>query len=452
MTHAASGKNKRRIARLEGGLAAPFFCLCSLEMKLRTGLNGGTFWCEGEFHDLQASSRFSMLQKRASPDAFDRQAYLIALLVFLAGSTNAAVVPFIGFYIIQVLGHAPATLGLYSVTAMVASIVASRIYGERVDAGVRVRPLLLLSVLGAFVAAAAATFGNLALLVAITATGMGLSNAASTLVFSYGRYHGRVKSLDTASYNAFLRMMVSLAWMLLPAAAYLIVDLAGAKAVFINAMLMATIWGGLALAIVPRGQTCPMERREEGQTDTGRNLPLLLAATASFCMSFAHSLCASALPVFLVREVGLPDYAPGLSLSVKCAMEVLLILLAPRIMRRVSARILLCIAAVMAIIAFNIIASVETLPAMIVGAAMEGAYYGLFAGTSLTFIQGFARGRTARATALYMNSIFLAALFAVPLMGFVAQYASFGLSIRLASVGAGAGLLLLFLTRRQVGE
>ena len=47
---------------------------------------------------------------------------------------------------------------------------------------------------------------------------------------------------------------------------------------------------------------------------------------------------------------------------------------------------------------------------------------------------------------------FLAALFAVPLMGFVSQYASFGVSIRLASVGAGAALLLLFLTRRQVGE
>ncbi|MCZ7483638.1 MFS transporter [Rhizobium rhizogenes] len=393
-----------------------------------------------------------MLQKSTSPGAFDRQAYMIALLVFVAGGTNAAVVPFIGFYIIQVLGHAPATLGIYSVTAMVASIIASRMYGERVDAGVRIRPLLLLSVAGAFVAAAAATFGHLALLVAVTATGMGLSNAASTLVFSYGRYHGRVQALDTTSYNAFLRMMVSLAWMLLPAAAYLIVDIAGAKAVFMNAMLMAAIWGGLALAIVPRGQTCPMERRQDGETNEGRNLPLLMAAAASFCMSFAHSLCASALPVFLVREVGLPDYAPGLSLSIKCAMEVLLILLAPSIMRRVSARLLLSGAAVTAIIAFNIIASVTTLPAMLFGAAMEGAYYGLFAGTSLTFIQGFARGRTARATALYMNSIFLAALFAVPLMGFVAQYSSFGVSIRLASVGAGAALLLLFLTRRQVSE
>jgi hypothetical protein len=27
MTHGASGKNKRRIARLKGGLLAPFFCL-----------------------------------------------------------------------------------------------------------------------------------------------------------------------------------------------------------------------------------------------------------------------------------------------------------------------------------------------------------------------------------------------------------------------------------------
>jgi hypothetical protein len=39
-----------------------------------------------------------------------------------------------------------------------------------------------------------------------------------------------------------------------------------------------------------------------------------------------------------------------------------------------------------------------------------------------------------------------------PHMGFVSQYASFGTSIRLASVGAGAALLLLFLTRRQVSD
>jgi MFS transporter, SET family, sugar efflux transporter len=89
-----------------------------------------------------------MLQKSTLPGAFDRQAYLIALLVFIAGSTNAAVVPFIGFYIIQVLGHPPATVGFYSVTAALASIAASRVYGERVDAGVRVRPRRLRRVSG----------------------------------------------------------------------------------------------------------------------------------------------------------------------------------------------------------------------------------------------------------------------------------------------------------------
>ncbi|MDS7595496.1 MFS transporter [Agrobacterium tumefaciens] len=384
------------------------------------------------------------------PGGFDRQAYMIALLVFVAGGTNATIVPFIGFYVIQVLGHPPATVGLYSVIAMISSIMGSRIYGERVDAGIRIRPLLMASIIGAMLAAMAAMFGNLPLLVAITAPAMGLANAATTLVFSYGRHHGREMALDAASYNAFLRVMVSLAWMVLPAAAYLIADLAGARAVFANGLLMATIWGGLALAVVPRDQSCPMERPAETEADGGRNVPLLLAAGATFCMSFAHSLCASALPVFQVREVGFPDYVPGLSLSVKCAMEVLLILLAPKIMRRVSARVILAGAAVVAIIAFNIIASVQSLPGMVFGAAMEGAYYGLFAGTSLTFLQGFSRGRMARATALYMNSIFLASLFAVPLMGLIAQYASFGLAIRLASAGAGAALLMLFLTRRQV--
>src|SRR5690606_12522652 len=149
-----------------------------------------------------------------------------------------------------------------------------------------------------------------------------------------GRYHGRVQALDTASYNAFLRTMVSLAWMLIPAAAYLIFDLAGARAVFANAMLMAVIWGGLALAVVPRDQTSPVARGAANEGAARLNLPLLLAAAASFCVSFAHALCASALPIVLVREGGLPDYVPGLSLSVKCAMEVLFILLAPRMVRR----------------------------------------------------------------------------------------------------------------------
>lgn len=46
---------------------------------------------------LPISSRFPMLQKNTSPGVFDRQAYMIAVLVFIAGGTNAAVVPFIGF-------------------------------------------------------------------------------------------------------------------------------------------------------------------------------------------------------------------------------------------------------------------------------------------------------------------------------------------------------------------
>ncbi|OLP61000.1 MFS transporter permease [Xaviernesmea oryzae] len=392
-----------------------------------------------------------MSDKQALAYRSDHQALMIALLVFVSGATNAAIVPFMGFYIIEVLGHAPATVGLYSVSAMTISILSSRLYGEWVDGGARIRPLLFVCAFGAFCAAAAALAGSLPLLILITAPGMGLTNAASTLVFSYGRHYGRTHGLEPVGYNAFLRMTVSLAWMVMPAAAYLVADFAGARFVFVNAMLIVLIWVAIAVAVIPRGQTCPMERRAEAEPE-GRNLGLWLAAAISFFLSFAHSLCASALPVFFVREAGLPAFAPGLSLSVKCAMEVFFILMAPRMARFISPRLILGGATILAVLAFNVIASVETVPQMLIGAAMEGTYYGLFAGTCLTFVQSFSRGRLARATALYMNSIFLAGIFSVPAMGLIAQLNGFGMAIRLASFGAGAAFLLLFLTRRQKSD
>ncbi|OLP57391.1 MFS transporter permease [Rhizobium rhizosphaerae] len=389
-----------------------------------------------------------MSEKQALAYRSDQQALLIALLVFVSGATNAAIVPFMGFYIVEVLGHAPVTIGLYSLSAMTISILSSRLYGEWVDRGARIRPLLFACAFAAFLASAAALVGSLPLLVLVTAPGMGLTNAASTLVFSYGRHYGRMQGLEPVGYNAFLRMTVSLAWMVMPAAAYLVADFAGARFVFVNAMLIVLIWVAIAMAVIPRGQTCPMEKRDQDAPE-GRNVGLWLAAGISFCLSFAHSLCASALPVFFVREAGLPAYAPGLSLSVKCAMEVIFILVAPWMARRISPRLILGGATVLAIIAFNIIASVHSVPMMLVGAALEGSYYGLFAGTCLSFVQSFSRGRLARATALYMNSMFLAGLFAVPAMGLIAQLHNFGMAIRLASFGAGASLLLLFLTRHR---
>ena len=86
---------------------------------------------------------------------------------------------------------------------------------------------------------------------------------------------------------------------------------------------------------------------------------------------------------------------------------------------------------------------------MIVGSALEGLYYGIFAGVGITFVQSFAAGRVARATSLYMNGLFLGGLVAGSSMGLIAQMFDFRTAIQLASLGAIAAFVVLVVTRRS---
>ncbi len=180
-----------------------------------------------------------------------------------------------------------------------------------------------------------------------------------------------------------------------------------------------------------------------------RNNALWLAAAVCLAFALAHSMSMSALPLFYIQEAGLPKYAPGISLSVKTFVEITAILLAPWIMQKLGARDALRLAALLAVAAFFILAGVTTIPQLIFGAALEGLYYGIFAAVGLTYMQDFAKGRMARATSLYMNSLFLGGLIASPLMGLTAQFFSFGLAVQLSTIWAVLAFgLLTFLGRK----
>jgi SET family sugar efflux transporter-like MFS transporter len=194
--------------------------------------------------------------------------------------------------------------------------------------------------------------------------------------------------------------------------------------------------------VMPRDFAKPGGAVQEGGPYR-RNRPLLLAAGVCLAFAMAHSMSMSALPLYYIREAGLPAYAPGISLSVKTLVEIAAILATPLMMAWLGARNALRLAAVLAVAAFVVLSRVTTLPQLVFGAALEGLYYGIFAAIGLTYMQDFARGRLARATSLYMNSLFVGGVLASPMMGLVAQFVSFGAAIQLASVWAVLGFGVL---------
>ncbi len=380
---------------------------------------------------------------------------LAALLLLLTGVIcNASVIPYMGVYIVETLGKEPLFISLYATVTLSLTLLVNRQYGEWIDAGVPISPLVLASLL-AFGAAVASIlmFPNIWVLVLFASPCFAVSNAAVSTMYSFGRLLAERDGLDIPRYNSYLRAMTSLGWMLAPAASFYIASLSGAFAVFWMGLVLAGGWGLLWLAVMPKGFASPPPKAHEDPLATGltgANTGLWLAAGVCLAFALAHSMSMSALPLFYLREAGLPAYAPGVSLSVKTFVEIVAILASPWIMAVMGSRNALKSAAVIAVAAFFVLARVTSLPQLVLGAGLEGLYYGLFAAVGLTYMQDFAKGRMARATSLYMNSLFMGGLIASPLMGLTAQFVSFGMAVQVSTIWAVLAFgLLTYLGRRN---
>ena len=375
---------------------------------------------------------------------------LILVLLLVGVLCNASIVPFMGVYIVEGLGKAPWMISLYSSLTIVVALIVNRQFGEWIDGGKRVAPIVLICIV-AFVV------GNLTILIAqtywvlvtIVSLCFGISAGAVSTMYSFGRLYAEERKINLHRYNSYLRTMTSLGWMLAPALAFFIAGQFGYIAVFKLALSVAVVWLLLWAVVMPKDFVSPASasKGSDRPEAVGPNRPLWLAAFACFCFSLAHVLCSNALPLFYIQEVGLPTFAPGLSFSVKTFVEIVAILASPVIIARVGSRNALFGSAVLGLAAFFVLSNVNSLMIMVAGSALEGLYYGIFAGVGINFVQSFAAGRMARATSLYMNSLFLGGLIAGTSMGIIAQFFDFRTAIQLAALGAVAAIIVLFLTR-----
>lgn len=383
----------------------------------------------------------------------NRQAFFILILLLSGVTCNAAIIPFMAVYIVEGLGMEPWSISIYTSVTIIFGVLTNRQFGRWIDDGTRIAPLVLTS-LAAFITAniAILIFQNYWVLVAFASVCFGVAGAAVSSMYSFGRLFAERENLNIQKYNSYLRTMTSVGWMIGPASSFLIAAKFGYAAVFVFALSLACIWFALWLVFMPKDfAVVPKLRSSADSSGSEANKSLMYAAVVCFCFAVAHVLCTSALPLFYIKEAGLPTYAPGLSLSIKTSVEIIGILSAPWLMNRFGAKQSLICAGGIAIVSFIVLSQVSSIEHLVVGAALEGLYYGIFAGIGITFMQSFAGDKMAGATSLYMNSLFLGGLISGASLGIIAQSFDFRTAILLASIGAiSAILVLLIMPKRAV--
>lgn len=377
---------------------------------------------------------------------FQRASGAIIALLFLGAFCNGLVISFMPWYIVTVLEQPPVSLTLYSSVFLVVSILANRFFGRRLDSGSNPAVIIRLTMLAmAAGSAIAALFADFWILVLFVTLCYGIGGGFIAAMYTIGRSEAGQQDWHIHHYNALLRAAVSTGWMVGPALAFGVASIWPATWVFCGATATALLGFVGSFVCLPARQQIVADKPAETEPDAARQVSwnLRLAAAVCFLFAIAHILCTSTLPLFYTIERGLPDYAPGLSFSVKTLMEIVFIMLSPALLARYNPRHLLAGTALLAMAAFAVLSQVDSLAGLVLGAAMEGSYYGLFAGIGIGFMQSFANGRLGMTTSLYMNSLLAGSIIAGPAIGLIGQYASFQASILAAAGGAGLALVLL---------
>ena len=374
------------------------------------------------------------------------------LLLFLGTICSAMIVPFMGYFLVEGLGHEPQIISVYSVMAVCLTVLANRSFAERIDNGDNVFPLIGIAALGSLLATLSLALApNLWTALSIGVLGFGISSSAISTMFSLGGNLAERHAIERSRFNAYMRATSSTAWMLGPAITFLLADQISTQAVFVTAFSVTVIWLCLWWLVLPHNVTAAKVVLSENADATEDNSNALwLAAAFIFCLSLAHSLTFTSLPLFYVQEVGLPGYAPGIAFSMKTFIEVIAVFSTPVLITRFGMRNALLATTLLAVATIQFLALVSSFPQMLFGAALEGLYYGLYAGIGISYIQSFVPERPARATAIYWNCLMISGLMAGPVVGLIAQVSSFQTVLQTAvGVAFCAVLVLMFGSRTK---
>lgn len=373
-----------------------------------------------------------------------RRPYLLLFLLFFGALTVSGVVPLMGLFIVEGMGEPPWKMGIYAAIHVTFTLLANRFYGRRIDDGMRLKGLLIASIL-AFTTSMIVLSQQppYLLMITVIALLMGISAASLSGMYTFGRLFAEQTGRDPVKFNSWLRMQNSMGWMFGPALTLSVYGWIGFSNTYKLSAIMGLLWLTLCLAIVPRSFRTHRLSPGDTESDTSYSVRLLIACIPVLAIATCNSAFLSAMALFFTSELGLPPSTAGLALSVKCLVEVPVIYACGYLVLRWGDKKVFMAAALIGVVFFNLIYHVSSVPQVLTLAVLDGIYYGLFAGVSISFVQKYAIERPGIATSYYVSTLFVGGLLGNLTTGAVASIYSFQTTTFISMIFAAMALIIL---------
>ncbi|WP_374211836.1 sugar efflux transporter [Alteromonas gilva] len=357
-------------------------------------------------------------------------------------------------FIVEGLHSPPAYIGMYTVAVTLAGLVFSQWLGTLADKGISARKMFMIAVSG--MAAALLVFANTSSFWVVLVAGVilfSMGNAAIPQVLTLGRQWAvQQPDVNLAQFNARLRAAISFAWIGGPPLGYALAAGVDFDRSFYMAAFFALVALCFAAVFIPEVATSsPQASNHRTQKTPAYFWLMVLAITFG---SVGNIMYSSALPLYVINELGFATHTPGIFMGLVACLEIPVMLYAGKLAHKRNKIKMFGVAFGCAMVFYIGVFFATQVWQLIALQFINALFYGVFAGLGLTILQDQLPARIGFTAAVYSNAIKVGMMLGTTATGVLAQFFSFRFATIGAFCAAGAALscLLLFNYRKNLAR
>lgn len=349
--------------------------------------------------------------------------YISFLLVaFISGIAGALQFPTLSLFLTSEVKVRPLWVGLfYTVNAFV-GIMVSFLLAKRSDQQGDRRKLIILccvmaianSVLFAFVR-------HYVVLITLGVFLAALANTAMPQIFALAREYADYSAQDVVMFSAIMRAQLSLAWVIGPPLSFILALNYSFTFMYLTGAAMFCL---VTLLVIVRLPSVPRPINDENSNPQApifadRNVLLLfIASVLMWCCNLMYLID---MPLYITQHLGLSERLAGVLMGIAAGLEIPVMLLAGRYVRRFGKRKIMLFALVAGMLFYSGLVGLTFEWALIILQLFNAIFIGIIASIGMLYFQDLMPGRMGSATTLFTNSISTGVILAGVLQGLFSE-------------------------------
>lgn len=364
----------------------------------------------------------------------------------LTALSYAFILPVMSTFLVEGLHSQPTFITLYSIGFATSGIICNQWMGGMVDRGYSNKNLFVLSLMAILFSSIAFLLCNnawQALLIGVFLMGPG--NASVPLLLSMIRHYSVSNEKNSTRLNSQMRSGVSLVWIVGPALAFFMADSYGFRFNFIASALLAFVVIVFSIFMLNPTDVQPVKQRVTKVESNSTPIVVWLLGGVIVLSNLANHLYISSMPLYVMQEIKLPGYIPGILLGLTALLEIPVMLLASRLSEHYGKFRVMLAGFAFALIYYSLLQIADTMMSLLLMQVFNALFYGVFVGLGVTIIQEALPEKRGFSSAFYSNAMRIGMMAGTSLTGILAQLYNFKVALLapLISICLAAFILIL---------